>query len=165
MHDIEVPAQNTAYIQWRALSAIEEKWHCFFPSTMFDKTDVLIMKIDVRLLRMTTQVMRNLIKLCVLFLNEHIWWNVSSVISKSVRRELTFLVEGILCMLHSIRGQFRGGGGLLPEYFLRKSSVFSRISLYYCPKIAIWKIRGGGGCSPQPQPPAWYTVMIMLLSS
>ena len=60
MHDIEIPAQNTAYTQWSGLVAAPlKKSATFFQASLFTKTGVLIMKIMLKLQRMTTQIVRN----------------------------------------------------------------------------------------------------------
>ena len=76
-------------------SPIEQKCH-FFPSSLLNKTDVLIMKITINCkewpLKMCVR------KFCMHYiLNEQFRLDISRVILKSVGRELTSLVE---CTLH-----------------------------------------------------------------
>ena len=75
-------------------SPIEQKCHFFFSSTLLNKTDVLIIQIIINCKEWP-------LKMCVrtflmhYILNEQFWLYISRVISKSVRRELTVLVECI----------------------------------------------------------------------
>ena len=69
-------------------SLIEQKCH-FFPSILLNKTDVLIMKIMINCTEWPLKM--RVRKFCMHYiLNEQFWSNISRVISKSVRRELTF---------------------------------------------------------------------------
>ena len=85
--------KNSMHTMKRLCSPIEQKCH-FFPSTLLNKTDVLIMKITINgkewPLKMCVR------KLCMHYiLNEQFWLNIIRGISKSVRQELSFLVECI----------------------------------------------------------------------
>ena len=100
MHDIDIPAQNQHAHNGAPCSPIERRCH-FFPSTLLKKkNDVLIIKNSKKLQRKTTQYVREKIWMHYI-LKERFWLNISRVISKSVRRELTFLVECIctVCLI------------------------------------------------------------------
>ena len=71
---------------------------------MFNTTDVLILIITLKCKEWPLKVCIIKFRLC-LFLNEQISWNTSSVISRSVRRELTFLVE---CQNNWINCKWKG---------------------------------------------------------
>ena len=87
-NDIEILAQKQHTHNEAPCRPIEEKCH-FFPSTLFNKTDVLIMKIGLILNCKEWPLQLCIIKMCLcLILNKQIRWKTSWVISKSVKWEL-----------------------------------------------------------------------------
>ena len=91
MHDIEIPAQKQHAHNGAPGSPIEKKCH-FFPRTQLNKSNVLIMKIMINCTEWPLNMCVR--KFCMHYiLNQQFWLNISRVMLKSVRQELTFLVE------------------------------------------------------------------------
>ena len=84
--------KNSMHIMERLVApATEQKFH-FFPSTLLNKTDVLIMKITINCKEWPLKMRVRRFGLRYI-LDKQYWLNISPVISKSVRRELTFLCQ------------------------------------------------------------------------